>query len=97
MGDKVTASQAYEWVKTGHWNKRQFLEWNREQIQFHQHRYFELVKELDTMCEFTRELQNQIATSVVVSTDAFDMLGVTSAQDDQENAMLDSGEDIMSR
>lgn len=47
------------------------------------------------MCEFTRDLQNQIATSVIVSTDAFDILGVASAHDDQENIMLDCDEDPM--
>jgi hypothetical protein len=26
----VTAQQAYEWVKTGHWNKAQFIQWLNE-------------------------------------------------------------------
>lgn len=82
MSDKITASQVYEWVKTGHWNKRQFLEWNREQLTPHHQRYFALVEETEQMCEFIRELQNQISTSVVVSTDAFDVLGVENAQEE---------------
>lgn len=82
MSDKITAAQVYEWVKTGHWNKRQFLEWNREQFTPHHRRYFELMEEMEKMCEFTRELQNVIATSVVVSTNAFEEFGPT---DEQKN------------
>lgn len=97
MSDKVTASQVYEWVKTGHWNKRQFLEWNREQLIPHHQQYFALVEELERMCEFTRDLQNQISTSVVVSPDAFDDIGVASVQNDQESVILDGSEDVVSR
>lgn len=93
MSDKVTASQAYEWVKTGHWNKRQFLEWNRGQLVPHHKRYFDLMEEMERMCEFTRELQNKIATSVVVSTDAFDVFGMASAQEDQETVFEQEIED----
>ena len=28
----VTSTQAFEWVKTGHWNKKQFIEWFGSQI-----------------------------------------------------------------
>ena len=95
MSDKVTASQAYEWVKTGHWNKRQFLEWNRGQLVPHHKRYFDLMEEMERMCEFTRELQNQISTSVVVSINAFDDIGVASVRENQEDVMLDSSEDVV--
>lgn len=95
MTDQVNPQQVYEWVKTGHWTKRQFLDWHREQFVPHHQRYFKLVEEMEQMCEFTRELQNQIATSVVVSTDAFDVFGVANAQEDQENIMLDSDKDVV--
>lgn len=92
MTEQVKPAQVYEWVKTGHWTKRQFLEWHREQMVPHHQRYFKLMEEMEKMCEFTRELQNQIATSVVVSTDAFDVFGVASAQED---FMLDRSENDM--
>lgn len=86
MVKDVSTAQVYEWVKTGYWTKRQFLEWHREQmIPYHQ-RYFALAEEMERMCEFTRELQHQIATSVVVSNDAFDYIGMQNAQEADQNA-----------
>lgn len=95
MTEKVKTFQVYEWVKTGHWTKKQFLDWNRDQQNFHHQRYATLMEEMERMCEFTRDLQNQIATSIVVSADAFDGIGAASVLDDQEDVMLDSGEDTV--
>ena len=95
MTEKVKITQVYEWVKTGHWTKKQFLDWNREQMIPHHQRYFALMEEMERMCEFTRDLQNQIATSIVVSADAFDVIGAASVLDNQEDVMLDSGEDTV--
>lgn len=86
MSEQINPSQVYEWVKTGHWTKRQFLEWHRKQMIPHHQRYLALAGEMEQMCEFTRELTNQIATSVVVSSDAFDYMGEQNAQEADQNA-----------
>lgn len=96
MAEKVKTFQAYEWVKTGHWNRKQFTDWYRDQIVFHQRRYAELAEEMERMCEFTRELQNHIASSVVVSTDAVGYIEMNNThEDDPDVVMLDSIEDAV--
>ena len=86
MTDRIRSSQAYEWVKTGHWTKRQFTEWLNEQKIAHSQEVSWLMNELEQQCMFIRELQQQIATSIVVSDDAFDYLGVKNAQEEDQNS-----------
>lgn len=71
------------------------MDWHREQKIDHCQEVAGLMREMEQMCEFTRELQNKIATSVVVSTDAFDVFGVASVQEDQNDVVLGGFEDTV--